>query len=130
MLLAAAVMSMLEFRKMGDSVEGVLKNNFSSIEATKKMMDALEREDSGLLLCIIGNRVTGLQTITSSHAIIRIALGDAGKNITETDEPIHIAAIISTYAAYHASVLAITGEEWVSAEAKEMYDNDTKLLFA
>lgn len=130
MLLAAAVMSMLEFRKMGDSVEGVLKNNFSSIEATKKMMDALEREDSGLLLWIIGDRETGLQTIASSHAIIRSALGDAGKNITETDEPIHIAAITSTYAAYHASVLAITGEEWAPAEAKEMYDNDTKLLFA
>ena len=28
MLLAAGIMSMLEFTKMGDSVDGVLKNNY------------------------------------------------------------------------------------------------------
>ncbi|HPD86622.1 MAG TPA: hypothetical protein PLS06_04830, partial [Proteiniphilum sp.] len=83
MLLAAAVMSMMEFRNMGDSVKGVLNNNFSSIEAAKRMMDALEREDSGLLLWIIGEQEEGSQTIHASHAIIRSALEDAVKNITE-----------------------------------------------
>ena len=72
MLLAAAVMSMMEFRNMGDSVKGVLNNNFSSIEAAKRMMESLEREDSGLLLWIIGERDEGSQTILTSHAIISI----------------------------------------------------------
>lgn len=129
MLLAAAVMSIQEFSRMGDSVKGVLKNNFSSIEAAKKMMDALEREDSGLLLWIIGDREAGMQTVHSSHAIIRSALRDAEKNITETDEPRHISDIARTYDAYHASVLSITNGEWLPDEAKEMYDNKTKLLF-
>ena len=129
MLLAAAVMSMMEFRNMGDSVKGVLNNNFSSIEAAKRMMDALEREDSGLLLWIIGDREEGAQTIHSSQAIIRSALRDAEKNITETDEPRHISDITEGYDAYHASVLTILEEASPPAEAKETYDNETRLLF-
>ncbi len=129
MLLAAAVMSMMEFRNMGDSVKGVLNNNFSSIEAAKRMMDALEREDSGLLLWIIGEREEGSQTILASHAIIRSALQDARKNITETDEPRSISNITETYDAYHASVLSIIQGESLPSAAKEIYDNETALHF-
>lgn len=129
MLLAAAVMSMMEFRNMGDSVKGVLNNNFSSIEAAKRMMESLEREDSGLLLWIIGERDEGSQTILTSHAIILSALQDAAKNITETDEPRSISNITETYDAYHASVLSIIQGESLPSAAKEIYDNETKLHF-
>jgi len=129
MLLAAAVMSMREFRNMGDSVKGVLNNNFSSIEAAKRMMDALEREDSGLLLWIIGEQEEGSQTIQASQAIIRSALEDAVKNITETDEPRHISDITESYDAYHASVLSILEGALPPAEAKEIYNSKTQSLF-
>lgn len=129
MLLAAAVMSMMEFRNMGDSVKGVLNNNFSSIEAAKRMMDALEREESGLLLWIIGDREEGSQTIRASHIIIRSALRDAEKNITETDEPRHISDITESYDGYHTSVLSIIEGTLLPEEAKEAYDRETRLLF-
>lgn len=129
MLLVAAIMSMMEFRNMGDSVKGVLNNNFSSIEAAKRMMEALEREDSGLLLWIIGDRDEGAQTIHASHAIIRSALQDAVKNINETDEPRHISDINTTYDAYHASVLSIVDGEMLPEEAKEIYNSETHSLF-
>jgi len=92
-------------------------------------MDALEREDSGLLLWIIGDREEGAQTIHASQAIIRSALRDAEKNITETDEPRHISDITEGYDAYHASVLFIIEGEMLPEEAKESYDRNTKSLF-
>ncbi len=48
MLVVAGVMSILELRKMGDSVETVMKDNYQSIEASKTMLDAVEREDGRL----------------------------------------------------------------------------------
>lgn len=56
MLMAAGVMSILDFKKIGNSVDTVLKNNYQSIESAKKMLDAVEREDSGILLWLIGNK--------------------------------------------------------------------------
>lgn len=129
MLLAAAVISTLEFRKIGESVDRVLTNNYRSIEAAKKMMDALERENSGLLLWMIGDRDAGLDTILSSHTIIRNAIREVEKNITEADEPRLISNITEAYGHYHTSVLAITGNEWIPEDAKEQYDREAQEPF-
>ncbi|MBF6627568.1 MAG: hypothetical protein ITG04_03535 [Proteiniphilum sp.] len=129
MLLAAGIMSMLEFTKMGDSVDGVLKNNYQSIESAKRMTDALEREDSGLLLWMIGDRDSGIGTIHRSDSIITKAITDAQANITETNESQFISGIIIAYDKYHASVLTIVEIESSVAEAKQKYDAETKALF-
>ena len=62
MLMAAGIMSILEFRKIGDSVDSVLKNNYQSIESAKRMTDALEQADRGILFWIIGDRDFGIKT--------------------------------------------------------------------
>ena len=129
MLLAAGIMSMLEFRKMGDSVDSVLKNNYQSIESAKRMTDALEREDSGILLWMIGDRDSGRETIHHSDSVIRKAITEAEANITETNEPQYISDIIDAYDQYHASVLNILEKESSVAEGKQKYDAETQKLF-
>jgi len=129
MLLAAGIMSMMEFKKMGESVDTVLKNKYQSIELTKRMTDALEREDSGILLWMIGDRDAGRETIHHSDSVIRRAITEAEANITETKEPKYISIIIDTYDNYHASVLNIVEKESRVAEAKQKYDSETQALF-
>lgn len=74
MLMAAGVISILDFKKIGNSVDTVLKNNYQSIESAKKMLDAVEREDSGILLWLIGNKDSGIETVLGSDSIIRKAI--------------------------------------------------------
>lgn len=129
MLLVAGIMSVLEFGKMGDSVDSVLKNNYQSIESAKKMTDALEREDSGILLWMIGDKDSGIGIIHSSDAIFHTAIIEAETNITETDEPQHISEIVDAYDKYHASVMTIIEKGSSVPEGKQRYDVETQKLF-
>ena len=129
MLLAAGIMSMLEFRNMGESVDRVLKNNYQSIELAKRMTDALEREDSGILLWMIGDSDSGLATIHESDSIIRNAIKESEANITEKGEPSYISAIIEAYDKYHASVLQTAENENSLEESKTRYKTETQPLF-
>lgn len=129
MLMAAGIMSILEFRRIGESVDSVLKNNYQSIESAKRMTDALEREDSGILLWMIGDRDSGIETINRSDSIIRKAITEVQANITEMNEPQFISVIVSTYDKYHASVLNIVEKESSVEEGKQKYDSETQVLF-
>lgn len=129
MLMAAGIMSILEFEKIGNSVDTVLKNNYQSIEAAKKMLDALEREDSGILLWMLGNKDTGEGTIVVSDSIIREAIIDMEKNVTEFNEPEHITAVKNAYTQYHSSVKHILESGESNEENIVLYNNETDSLF-
>lgn len=129
MLLAAGIMSILEFRNIGDSVDKVLKNNYQSIELAKRMTDALEREDSGILLWMIGDRDSGLATIHESDSIIRNAIMESAANITEKEEPRYISDIVEAYNKYHTSVLQTAEDKGSLEESKTRYKTETQPLF-
>lgn len=128
MLMAAGIMSILEFEKIGNSVDTVLKNNYQSIEAAKQMVDALEREDSGILLWILGNKEAGEETIMTSDSVIRAAVVDLRQNITESDEPEQVTAIKGRYEKYHASVKQILEAGGSNEENTALYNNETDPL--
>lgn len=104
LLLVAGTMSILEFRKMADSVEEVMDNNYRSIESSKKMLDAVERQDSGILMWLLGNKSEGEETISRSDSIIHQALEETKNNITEANEEEHILKIQEEYAEFHSAV--------------------------
>jgi len=126
MLLGAGIMSILEFRNIGDSVDKVLKNNYQSIESAKKMADALERENNGILLWLIGDRKSGLATVHASDSIIRNAIKESEANITEKGEPRYILAIIE---AYDTAVLQMAEVESSLDEFKTRYKTEIQPLF-
>ena len=54
MLSIAGIWSIYELQSIGTSVQQLLEDNYKSIDASKIMLEALEREDSGILLLLSG----------------------------------------------------------------------------
>ena len=132
MLVIAGVMSIIEFDRVGASIKNVMDDNYKSIEQTKYMLDALEREDSGLLMYLMGNRETGSQTIDLAYSTIQNAIKLAQTNITERDEEKYIGNIIEEYEKFHTSVKQITDTSVTLTldEKNEIYLQNQQLFFA
>lgn len=97
LLAVAGFISITEFRKLTKSVHGLMDDNYKSIEAAKRMLGALEREDSGVLLWLLGEDNTGKQIVDSADFIFRAALREAKNNITEANEEPLLEKISLTY---------------------------------
>ncbi len=110
MFVAAGIMSIIEFKKMGNSVDEVLTNNYQSIESAKIMLDAVEREDSGVLMWLLGNRRKGEETIVVADTLMKSALIKARDNISETNEEQHILHIEEEYAKFNTLVHKIIAD--------------------
>lgn len=130
MLLGAGLMSILEFRNMENSMDKVLKNNYQSLESAKRMTNALEREDKSILLWLIGDRDSGIETIIHhADSTIRSAISETEANITEADNLKYISAINTAYEKYQTSVLKIVDNEGSLIEEKNRYETETQTLF-
>lgn len=86
MLLIAGLMSIWQLRKMNDSFSNVIDNNYQSIEHALKVIYALEREDSGILMLYLGNVDEGLSVIQSADSTIALSMIEIKKNATEPGE--------------------------------------------
>lgn len=129
MLAIAGIMSIVEFKNIGNSVNEVLENNYQSIELSKSMLDAIEREDSGILLWMLGDTQTGRETIAASDSTFRRSIDKTEKNITEENEEIHIESIKKHYATYRASILDIINHSSSLSENKRKYDLEATPAF-
>lgn len=97
MLAIAGTYSVIEFSKISKSVISLLDDNYKTIEASKNMLEALEREDSGILLLLHGDWEKGRQTLNKADSSFIKALNIARNNITEKNEDKHIIEIDNVY---------------------------------
>ena len=100
MLLIAGLMSIWELRKMNNSFSDVIDNNFQSIEHALKVIYALEREDSGILMVYLGDKEEGMNFINSADSIIAVSMIEIKKNATEPGEEEVIKNIELEYETY------------------------------
>ncbi len=100
MLAVAGTISIIEFRKLSKSVHELIENNYKSIEASKTMLEALEREDSGILLLMLNDLEEGQKIIASADSAFLIALEKAKNNLTEKNEANYIQNIENNYTEY------------------------------
>lgn len=100
MLVIAGVMSIWELRKMNDSFSDVIDNNYLSIEHALNVTQALEREDSGLLLLFLGKKDEAMSVINSADSAIAISMIEIKKNATEPGEKEVIQEIEKEYNSY------------------------------
>lgn len=100
MLLIAGIWSIYQLKDMGSSVQTVLDENYKSITAAKIMSDALEREDSGILLLILGKWSEGREIITSADNLFENGLETAANNVTIPGEQSYIDSIRTKYQMY------------------------------
>jgi HAMP domain-containing protein len=97
MLACAGVVSIYELLSIGSSVNRLLSENYQSIIATKTMMEALEREDSGVLLLLSGKWQRGRETIESGDRAFRQSFETAKNNITIPGENEYVDRIALKY---------------------------------
>ncbi|PRY91891.1 HAMP domain-containing protein [Marinilabilia salmonicolor] len=103
MLAIAGAISILEFRWLSNSVHGLVEDNYKSIEASKKMVEALEREDSGILLLMLGEWEEGREILKAADRSFFSAFEVAKNNLTENNEESYIRDIEKAYRIYKSS---------------------------
>jgi HAMP domain-containing protein len=100
MLLVAGVWAVYELSTVGTSVQRLLDDNYKSINAGKMMIEALEREDSAVLLLLSGKWKQGRSIIGSADSLFQQGFRIARNNVTIPGEPARVDAIESRYKAY------------------------------
>jgi hypothetical protein len=100
MLCVAGIWSIYELSSIGTSVQGLLDDNYKSINASKIMTEALEREDSGVLLLLLGRWKEGTSIVEPADQSFQKGLQIAEGNITIPGEKALVDEVKSTYAVY------------------------------
>ncbi len=97
LLLVAGAVSIIEFLKLSHSVTALIEDNYKTIEASKGMLEALERTDSGILLILLGDRDEGKEVLKTAGEQFSKAFDIAQNNITEMNEDQYINNISRLY---------------------------------
>jgi methyl-accepting chemotaxis protein len=100
MLLIAGLWSIYELNFIGSSVQDILDDNYQSIHAAKVMNEALERQDSAMLLLLLGERKEGRTIMISADSLFQAKFKFASNNITIPGEQRCLESIDSTYKIY------------------------------
>ncbi len=97
MILAVAMFLVL---RLGRASESILQENYRSILAAENMIDAIERQDSGVLLLLSGFMEPGLTEFRHNENLFLQWLGRAKDNITIAGESGIIDSIEKSYTQY------------------------------
>ena len=100
MLIIAGIISTFEISHVGKSVQELLDENYKSIDAANNMIEALEREDSGILLLILGNWDEGRKIIQEADSMFIANLDIAQNNVTIDGEDEYVNQIRISYNNY------------------------------
>jgi methyl-accepting chemotaxis protein len=85
---------------MGSSVQKILDENYQSIFAAKMMKEALEREDSAILLLLHGKWKEGRSILFSADSLFESEFEFASNNITVAGEQERLDTINQKYSSY------------------------------
>jgi HAMP domain-containing protein len=100
MLVVAGIWSIYELTAVGTSVQSMLDDNYKSINAGKMMIEALEREDSAVLLLLSGKWEQGRSIIESGDELFQKGFTIAKSNVTIPGEPAYVDQIDAKYKIY------------------------------
>jgi NtrC-family two-component system sensor histidine kinase KinB len=96
-ILALAIVLLL---RLGRASDAILQENYRSILAAEKMINDIERQDSGMLLILLNFQDLGLREFRDSEVSFLQWLGRAKDNITEPGEKELVDAIEQNYTQY------------------------------
>jgi len=93
---------------LGKASDAILRENYRSILAAENMVDALERQDSGVLLIFLGDSERGIHQFRENEAVFLQWLARAKDNITIRGEEDLVRSIEANYAKYRREFSALT----------------------
>lgn len=100
MLAIAGIWSIYELNSIGTSVQELLNDNYRSINAGEMMVEALERQDSGILLLLAGKWEEGRKIIDSADDLFAKGYQIAENNLTIPGERDFVERIKQKYIIY------------------------------
>ncbi len=100
MLAIAGVWSIYELNSIGTSVQELLDENYKSINAAEMMAEALEREDSGILVLLLGKWEEGRKILDSADNLFEKGFQIAENNLTIRGERDFVERIRKEYTTY------------------------------
>jgi NtrC-family two-component system sensor histidine kinase KinB len=99
--------AMFMILRLGQASESILRENYRSIQAAEHMIDAIERQDSAVLLFLLGYKEQGLKEFRENETALLQWLGRARDNITIAGEKEIIDSIESNYSRYIKEVYGL-----------------------
>lgn len=108
------VWALVGLRELGQASDAILRENYRSIIAAEHMIDALERQDSGILLRLLGYEAVGRSQFQENESDFLLSLGRARDNITIPGEDRVVARIDSAYTAYLSHVARLNATPMTS----------------
>jgi NtrC-family two-component system sensor histidine kinase KinB len=100
--------AVLNLVSLGKATAAILSENYRSILAAENMVDALERQDSGILLMFLGNTEKGIAQFRENEAMFFEWLARAKDNITIEGEAKLVHSIEADFATYRRKFSALT----------------------
>lgn len=97
LVIAWAVLNLVS---LGKATDAILRENYWSILAAENMVDALERQDSGVLIFLLGDGRKGISQFRENEAVFLQWLARARDNITVAGEAEHVQSLEADYAKY------------------------------
>ncbi len=124
------VLGILSLLRLGDAGDAILSENYKSILAAENMIDAIERQDSAVLLLILGYRDEGLPQFRQNESQFLQWLARAKDNITIEGEGAVLEKIESNYSRYLVSISDfITSLQLDQRNSSEFYHESVLPLF-
>ena len=112
MLFLAGIMSIVEFKNMGDSVENLLDENYASISSSQRMTESVEKCNNGILLMLVGKFDEGRKIIDNGDSVFNSNLKVVRVHVNQPGEDSVVNSIDSLYLSYRKIWLRpITGAE-------------------
>jgi len=123
---AVGVQSILQFTKLGVSIDVILRENYRSVIACQQMKEVLERTDSGILFKLLGYSPEGEELIRKNEKAFEKALEVELNTITLPGEAEKVAQLQELYGRYKTTLERI--EDQKETIAKRRGDYFTGLL--
>ncbi|MDD5766369.1 MAG: ATP-binding protein [Candidatus Marinimicrobia bacterium] len=94
------IWAFINLLNLGRASDAILRENYKSILAAENMIDAIERQDSAILLLIVGYDNEGLKQFRENESLFLQWLSRAKDNITVSGEDRIVTTIDSGYTSY------------------------------
>jgi len=105
LVIAWAVVNLVS---LGKATDAILRENYWSILAAENMVDALERQDSGVLIFLLGDGPRGISQFRENEAVFLQWLARARDNVTVAGEAEHVQTLEADYARYRRRFSELT----------------------
>lgn len=108
-LIISSVWSVINFRRLNDSIDSIMESNYRSIVAAQNMIEAIERQDSAELGYLFANDKGMVDIFYYNQMQFLKYLSIAEDNITEKDESKTIDKLNKLYSQYMQSFSTLKG---------------------